>query len=236
MGRILWVNPVGSDAFDDETAEVIERVRSPEHEAVIRSLEQGLPTHLEYHLHEHAVFEPMLELMREAEADGFDAAVIGCFYDGGLRELREALDFPVVGMAEASMLFACSLGHQFSILVGRRKWIPKMRDNAITVGIDRRIASFRSLEMSIPEMFEDPALLDQRAIEQGLLAVEDGAELVLFSELVPATLVERAGAELPIPLLDPGVACWKWAEMAADIYRRTGLSHGRAFGYEAPPV
>ena len=93
---------------------------------------------------------------------------------------------------EASMLFACSLGHQFSILVGRRKWIPKMRDNAITVGIDRRIASFRSLEMSIPQMFEDPA--------------------------------------------DLGVAGWKWAEMVADIYRRTGLSHGRAFGYEAPPV
>src|SRR6202012_3067150 len=119
------------------------------------------------------------------------------------RELREALDFPVVGMAEASMLFAYSLGHQFSILVGRRTWIPKMRDNAITVGIARRIASFRPLEMSIPEMFEDPALLDQRAIEQSLLAVEDGAELVLFSELVPATLVERAAAEPAIPPPDP---------------------------------
>ncbi|HVW46067.1 MAG TPA: aspartate/glutamate racemase family protein [Solirubrobacterales bacterium] len=236
MGRILWVNPVGTDAFDAETVAVVERVRSPGHELVVRSLEAGMPTHLEYHLHEHAVFAPMLELMREAQADGFDAAVIGCFYDGGLRELREALDLPVVGMAEASMLFACSLGHRFSILVGRRKWIPKMRDNAITVGIERRIASFRSLEMSIPEMFEDPAGLDRRAIEQSLQAVEDGAELVLFSELVPATLRERAAAELPVPLLDPGVACWKWAEMAADIYRRTGLGHGRAFGYEAPPA
>jgi hypothetical protein len=110
-----------------------------------------------------------------------------------------------------------------------------MRDNAITVGIERRVASFRSLEMTIPEMFADPAELDRRAIEQGLLAVEDGAELILFSELVPATLVERAAAELPVPLLDPGTACWKWAEMAGDIYRRTGLSHARAFGFEAPP-
>jgi allantoin racemase len=235
LGRILWVNPVGSDAFDQETIDVIEQVRSPAHEAVVRSLPDG-PTHLEYHLHEHAVLEPMLALMREAQADGFDAAVIGCFYDGGLRELREALDIPVVGMAEASMLVACTLGHRFSVLVGRRKWIPKMRDNAIRVGIERRIASFRSMEMSIPEMFADPGRLDEAAIEQAQLAVEDGAELVLFSELVPPTLAARAAAELPIPLLDPGIACWKWAEMAADIYRRTGLSHTRAFGHEAPPA
>jgi Asp/Glu/hydantoin racemase len=39
----------------------------------------------------------MLELMQEAEADGCGAGVIGCFYDGGLRELREALRMPVVG-------------------------------------------------------------------------------------------------------------------------------------------
>ncbi len=235
MAEILWVNPVGSGAFDAETEAVIDSVRSPCHTARIEHLEVG-PPHLEYHLYEHAAFSPMLRLMREAEAEGCGAGVIGCFYDGGLRELREALRMPVVGMAEASMLVAATLGHRFSIIVGRRKWIPKMRDNVILTGLDRRLASLRSIEMGIPDMAANPGEFEDRVIAESRQAVEaDGAELVLLSELVPPSLAERARGELSVPLLDPGVACWKWAEMAADMYLKLGISHARAFGHEAPP-
>ena len=123
MNEILWVNPVGTPEFDSATLELIDAVRSPEYTPRVRSLEEG-PPHLEYHLYEHEALTPMLELMREAEDEGCGAGIIGCFYDGGLRELREGLRMPVVGMAEASMLLAVTLGHRFSIIVGRRKWIP----------------------------------------------------------------------------------------------------------------
>lgn len=236
MAEILWVNPVGDASFDEEARTMIDAVRSPHHVPRIRHIEGG-PPHLEYHLYEHAALGPMLELMREAQADGCAAGVIGCFYDGGLRELREALEMPVVGMAEASMYVAATIGHRFSIVVGRRKWIPKMRDNAILAGLERRVASFRSVEMGIPEMLAEPERLEDRVIDEALRAFQDdGAEVVLLSEVVPPSLAERARAELPIPLLDPGGACWKWAEMAADLYLTQGLSHARAPGYEAPPT
>jgi allantoin racemase len=236
MAEILWVNPVRDAYFDDEARAMIDAVRAPHHVPRVRHVEGG-PPHLEYHLYEHAAFAPMLELMREAQADGCGAGVIGCFYDGGLRELREALDMPVVGMAEASMYVAATLGHRFSIVVGRRKWIPKMRDNAILAGLERRVASFRSVEMGIPEMLADPVRLEDRVLEEARLAYEhDGAELVLLSEVVTPSLAERARDELPVTLLDPGATCWKWAEMAADLYLAQGLSHARAPGYEAPPA
>src|SRR5688500_1470016 len=111
MAEILWVNPVGSGAFDDEVQTLVEAVRAPHHHLRVRHLEQG-PPQLEYHLYEHQALGPMLELMREAEAEGCAAAVIGCFYDGGLREARESLVMPVVGMAEAAMLYALTLGHR----------------------------------------------------------------------------------------------------------------------------
>jgi allantoin racemase len=175
--------------------------------------------------------------MREGQIDGCGAGIIGCFYDGGLRELREAVQMPVIGMGEASILLATTLGHRFSIIVGRRKWIPKMRDNVILTGLERRLASFRSIEMGIPEMAVDPKLFIERTIAESLKAVnEDGAEVVVMSELVPPALAVQAARELPVPLLDPGVACWKWAEMAADIYLKLGLSHRLAFGYEPPPA
>jgi len=236
VGEILWVNPVGTGDFDAETLELIDAVRSPQHEPRVRHLEHG-PPHLEYHLYEHDAFAPMLELMREAEGAGCGAGVIGCFYDGGLRELREALRMPVVGMAEASLLLAASLGHRFSIVVGRRKWIPKMSDNVLLYGLERRLASFRSVEMGIPDVLADPELFFERVLEEGRRAVEeDGAEVVVLSEIATPAFWERARAELPVPLVDPGVASWKWAEMAADLYLRLGIAHSKVYGYEAPPA
>ena len=236
MAEILWVNPVGTGDFDAETVALIDAVRAERHTPRVRHLEQG-PPHLEYHLYEHEALGGMVALMREAEADGCAAGVIGCFYDGGLRELREALRMPVVGMAEASMMLACTLGHRFSIIVGRRKWIPKMSDNVVLCGIERRLASFRSVDMGIPKVLADPERFLDRVIEEGRRAVEDdGAEVIVLSEISSPAFWERASHELPVPLVDPGVACWKWAEMAADLYSGHGLSHAKAFGYEAPPA
>jgi len=235
MGEILRVNPVGTGAFDEETSQLVEAVRSPEHDARIRHLDQG-PPHLEYHLYEHAALGPMLQLMREAEADGCAAGIIGCFYDGGLRELRESLRMPVVGMAEAAMYLACTLGHRFSIIVGRRKWIPKMTDNVVLYGLERRLASFRSVEMGIPDIAADPSRFYDRVLEEGRKAEADGAEVVVLSEITAPQFWDRARSELQVPVIDPGVACWKWAEMAGDLYERLGLSHCKTYGFESPPA
>lgn len=235
MSEILWVNPVGSGAFDEEVSVLVDSIRSPEHHLRIRHLDVG-PPHLEYHLYEHEALTPMLEHFREAEADGCAAGVLGCFYDGGLRELREALQMPVVGMGEAAMLLAATLGHRFSIIVGRRKWIPKMHDNAVLLGLDRKLASFRAVGMGIPELSADHDLFLDRVLAEGALAVEqDGAEVIVLAEHTSPEFNQRARAELPVPFVDPGVACWKWAELMADVYCRLGLTHVQRFGYEAPP-
>jgi allantoin racemase len=236
VSEILWVNPVGSGAFDAETSDLIEAIRSPQHQARIRHLDHG-PPHLEYHLYEHAALVPMVKLMREAEQDGCVAGIIGCFYDGGLRELREGLRMPVVGMAEAALYLACSLGYRFSIIVGRRKWIPKMTDNVILYGLERRMASMRSVDMGIPDIAADPGRFYDRVLEEGRRAVaDDGAEVVVLSEITSPQFWDRARNELPVPMVDPGVACWKWAELVGDLYERLGLSHCKLYGFEPPPA
>jgi allantoin racemase len=234
--RILWVNPVGSDAFDRGTIELIDAIRRPAFEPVVRSLAVG-PPHLEYHTYEHEALGPMLELVREADEEGFDGAIIGCFYDGGLRELREIARMPITGMAEAALALAATMGHRVSIIVGRRKWIPKMTDNAILYGHGQRLASCRSVEMGIPEVAADPDGFFDACIREARRAVaDDGAEVVVLSEIANPAFWERCRREVDFPIVDPGVACWKWAEMAADVYRTAGYSHSKVGGYEAPPV
>jgi allantoin racemase len=234
--RILWVNPVGTPAFDADTLDLIDEVRRPGFVPDVRSLEQG-PPHLEYHTYEHEAAGPMLALMREADEAGYDAAIIGCFYDGGLREARELCRMPIVGMEEASLAYAATMGHRFSIIVGRRKWIPKMTDNAVLYGHERRLASLRSVEMGIPEVSADPEAFFDACIREARLAVsEDGAEVVILSEMATPAFWRRVRDEVPFPIVDPAVACWKFAEMAADLYRTVGYSHSKVGGHEAPPL
>lgn len=235
MKKILYANPVGIKDFDEETEELIAAIKSPGFEPVVKSLDEG-PPHLEYHTYEHEAMGPLLQMFVDAEKDGFSAGIIGCFYDGGLRELREIVSMPVVGMAEAALALAATMGHKFSIIVGRRKWIPKMHDNAVLYGHERRLASFRTVDMGIPEVLTDPQGFFDRCIEEtNLAAKEDGAEVVVLSEMATPAFWEQAKKEAIIPIVDPGVVCWKFAEMVADLYDRIGLSHSKYGGYEAPP-
>ena len=203
----------------------------------MRHLDPG-PPHLEYHLYEHEAFSGMLAHMQEAEADGCGAGIIGCFYDGGLRELRESLRMPVVGMAEAAMLYALTLGYRFSVIVGRRKWIPKMTDNVILGGYERRLASMRSVEMGIPEVAADPELFFDRVIvesrravaggrRRGRGAVRDGHAGVLGAG--------RSGGRLPDRRSRRGLL-----EVGRDGCRHlpagTGQSHSKIGGFESPPA
>ncbi len=234
MKTILYVNPIGRSGHNEATLEWIEAIRSPEFQPLVRSLEKG-PPHLEYHTYEHEAVGPMLRLFKQAQDEGCVAGVIGCFYDGGLREAREYLDMPIIGMAEASLAYAATLGHKFSILVGRRKWIPKMEENNLLYGHGRRLASMRVIGMGIAEMEAEPDRFFDRCIEESRKAIEeDGAELVVLSEFTSPAFWKRAREEVKAPIVDPGIVCWKFAEMAADLYSTVGYSHSKIGGHEAP--
>ena len=56
-----------------------------------------------------------MEILSE-RASEFDAVIIAAFGDPGIGAVREMFDIPVIGLAEASMLMACPLGRNFSIV------------------------------------------------------------------------------------------------------------------------
>jgi allantoin racemase len=236
VGTIWWINPVGTAAFDEEARLAIEAVRAPHHRVVIRHLDDG-PPHLEYREHGHQVITPVIDLAREAEATGAHAVVLGCFFDGGLRELRECVRLPVVGMGEASMLLASTLGHRFSVIVGRRKWVAHIEQNALLTGMERHLASVRAVDMSIPDAQADPAAFFRRVREAARVAVErDGAEVIVLAEIAPPGFAKILRDELGVAFVDPGMASWKWAEMMADRYEHEAVSHSGIGDYEPLPV
>ena len=131
--RVLYIEPVVSEIVDSWKG-YLSQFKSPDTELEVTSLTEG-PKHLEYYSYGSLVVPKILKIIKEAEKENFDAAIIGCFYDPGLRESREIAEKLVVtAPAEASMHIAVTLGQRFSIVVGRTKWIPLMRENVIKYG------------------------------------------------------------------------------------------------------
>jgi allantoin racemase len=192
--------------------------------------------HLEYEFYEHLATRNVIEKAVSAEAEGYDAVVIGCFYDPGLREARELVEMPVVGVCEASLHVASMItAGEFSVLVGRRKWIPKMADNARGYGFEPRIASWRVLGLTVPDM-RDKEKTQAAVLREARGAVEeDMAECVVLGCTGMAGQARRAQEELGVPVLDPVLMGVKVAELRALLWKRFGISHSKIGGYEAPP-
>lgn len=234
MATVLYVMPV------DAPAERQERVRrmlapllSPKVTLEIVSIPGG-PKDLEYHVVDHRAVEWMLATLPRRAGPAPDAVCIGCFYDPGLRELREVLEAPVVGIGQASLLLAAQVAHRFAILVGRRKWVARMMDNAELQGLTRRITAWMEVGVSVQQMRDDPETAHGVIHDVARQALAGGAEAVVLGCAALEGMAVRLQKELGAPVIDPVVAGVKLAELLAVLHERTGLSTSRLGDYEAP--
>jgi len=236
MGRkILWINPVGTDDFDEVMRELFEQEKMPDTEVEVRSLERG-PHHLEYHYYGALVLPDTLHMLREAEQEGFDAAVVGCFYDPGLKESREVVDnMPVVFPAETCIYLAATMADKFSILVGRRKWIPAMRENVERYGMAHKLASFKELCMGVHDFQRNPSETERRMVSLAREAVEqDGAEAIILGCTIEFGFFRTLQEELGVPVLDATVTPFKFAEFKAELKQRYGWAASKIGGFQTP--
>jgi len=236
MSKILLIDPVGTDLFDQPIREFLKTAKAPETELDVVSLKRG-PMHLEYHYYEALILADTLHVVRQAELDGYDAAVIGCFYDPGLYEAREITDRLVVtAPAEAAMHIATTLGHTFSILVGRKKWIPKMHENVVKYGFSDQLASFKSLDMGVYDFQKDPKETARRMRAAAKEAVEkDGAEVIILGCTIEFGFYKELQEEFQVPVIDAVLAPLKYAEFLVELRDRFDWSHSKVYGYQSPP-
>lgn len=233
--RVLWINPVGTDAFDDEMRRLFDAEKMPGTEVEVRSLKRG-PHHLEYHYYGALVLPDVLHMLREAEAEGFDAAVVGCFYDPGLKEAREVVtSMPVIFPAETCSYLAATMADKFSVLVGRRKWVPAMREIIERYGLGGKLAGFKILEMGVLDFQKDPPETERRMVELAREAVEkDGAEAVILGCTIEFGFAQVLQKEIGVPVLDATVTPFKFAELKADLKQRYGWAASKRGGFESP--
>ncbi|MBU2694463.1 hydantoin racemase [Pimelobacter sp. 30-1] len=223
-------------AYDVAIGESLRAEARPDTRLDVASLAGRGPVHLEYNAFELCVAEPSIRAIVWAEQQGYDAAVIGCFYDPFVRAAKEVTNrMPVTAPAEACIRLAQSVGERFSILVGRRKWIPEMEENVHRYGAERNLASFRELGLGVTEFQVDPEVTEKRIREEAIAAVEqDGADVVVLGCTIEFGFYRRLQAEVGVPIIDATVAPLRYAEMLADAAKVQGWTVSSRLGYQSP--
>lgn len=214
--RLLVVQSNTTQAITDLVAEEARRAASPgtEIQAVCGAFgARGIECRTEAAIAAHATVTSFAE-----HAEGVDAGVIACFSDPGLAAARELMPFPVVGIAEASMLTACMLGGRFSILTLGARMAQPLRELVMLYGLSQRFAGIRTIERRVVQAGADPAALAGEVADLAERAVrEDGAEVIILGGGAIAGLARSLAARVPVPLLD-GVTCAvRMAEALAGI-------------------
>jgi len=232
--KVLYIEPVVSETADPWEG-YLSQFKGPETELEVISLTEG-PRHLEYYSYGSLVVPKILKIIRGAEKENFDAAVIGCFYDPGLRESREIAEKLVVtAPAEASMHIAMTLGQRFSIIVGRTKWIPLMRENVIKYGFQDHLASFQPIGIGVLDLQKDPEETKRRIVQAAERAIkQDGAEVIILGCTHQFGFYKELQDTLRVPVIDAALAAFNYAEFLVDLRDKHGWYFNKKNEYQSP--
>ena len=227
--RILVINPNTSEEMTRDIGEAARRYARPGTEIETVCPEWG-PRSIEGHYEDYVAAVASLEVVRERAAD-FDGVVIACFGDPGLAAAREISPVPVVGIAEAAMLTACTVAHRFSIVTVLPRVKPFLEDLVRYHGLESRCASIRTTPLSVLDCERDPSAAGREIVKASRLAIaEDGAEAICLGCAGMGPLDKLVQGELGVPVLDGTACAVKLLEGIVDY----GLFTSRVAAYKEP--
>ena len=234
--RILYLKLVGSEDDRRNIEKYLEESVSEGFEVEARLIKNPFPD-LEYHCYCSLIARDVLREVVRAEREGFSAVIIGCFYDPLLDEARElALKIAVVAPCQASLHVASLLGSSISIIYGRDKHLPRIKELAAKYGFASRIASYRCLDLCVEELYGKRQLVEERLLKVARQAVvEDKAEVVVLGCTALYNLHRALQRELKVPAVDPVLASLKIAELLTVIGEEFEWRHSKRGVFEAPP-
>ena len=153
-----------------------------------------------------------MEILSE-RASEFDAVIIAAFGDPGIGAVREMFDIPVIGLAEASMLMACPLGRNFSIVSFSSRLESWYRESVEWHGMQHRLASIRMLDAPFTDIDSVQSELENMLLELAHRAItEDEADVIITAGAPLAGLAHRVRDRIPVPMVEGVCASVKMAE------------------------
>lgn len=234
--RIAYIDPIRPESAYYFIENELKRFKGRETDIKYFHLNRGTE-HLEYRYYEALIIPDIIHLLMDLENEGYDAAIIGCFYDPGLEVAKEVLKkMCVVGVAEASLNIANTLGEKVTIIAGREKHIPLIMKGLKSKELDRKITSIKSLGFTVDELQHNEGSLNRIMEEKAIEAInQDMAEVIVLGCTMEIGHYEELQSKLNIPIIDPAIAGLKYAEFLVEVRNSCKWYTSKKFAYEAPP-
>jgi Asp/Glu/hydantoin racemase len=155
------------------------------------------------------VIDPLVDIA--SGSSDFDALVIACYSDPGLKKCRSVTDKPVLGIQESALLLATSSASKFGVLALSDVSIARHMKYQAEVGVADRLAGECAVNLTV-----DQGVTDSRAFgllyEAGQkLRDRDGADILILGCAGLAAHRSKLEDQLQIPVIDPTQAAVRQA-------------------------
>ncbi|HSQ03535.1 MAG TPA: aspartate/glutamate racemase family protein, partial [Burkholderiales bacterium] len=230
----LWYQSLARQAesipYGVDLKKLIASIADPDTTVHVQGLSEaaGIGAHyrfLEYHDMKEVIYNAI-----RAEKEGYDAFLIGNITDAGIREAREMVNIPVLGLSETSLHMACIMGTSFGLVAISGEWIRRLLENVERYGFERRLVGIEPMDTSplrMREAFGDRersaavvagfTAAAKRLLKKGAeVIIPAGGEIVVFLAQAGIFELDRA------PVLNGIFELIKMAEMAVRLRALTG--------------
>lgn len=227
--RVLVVNPNTTASMTQTIAGAARAAAAPGTSIEAVTSTMG-PASIEGYYDEALAIPGLLAEIRKGEANGADAAVIGCFDDTGLDAARAQAGIPVIGPCEAALALASFVAQRFCVVtLSERSRVP-LEDLVRHYGMGSR-ACVRAVGVPVLSLEEPESGAGSRLREEIARALKDDrAEAIILGCAGLADLAARLRSEFGVPVIDGVSAAVKQAEALVSL----GLSTSKRGAYALP--
>lgn len=204
----------------------------PGTQADLIDIEEG-PSSIESLYEEFLAVPQTVERIIEAEKNGYDAVILGCYGDPGMDAARELVNIPVIGPGEASFLIGAMLGNSFSIVTVMDSIVGPLKKQVKLAGVESKLASVRAAKIPVLELAKDKDASLKKILDvAGKCIEDDGADVILLGCMSMAFLgvSDEMQKALNVPVVNPAKVGLKLAESLVGA----NLSHSKK-AFMTPP-
>jgi len=226
--KIKVIIPNSSTTFRDSQIQERKQAAAPGNEVQVVCLAHG-PVSIESAYDEALAAPYVIEEVKKAEKEGYDAVSLDCAMDTVVRASREAVKIPVTSAGEASYLLAMGLCNRFSIITVLKSTADAIKENVSKYGFSSKVASVRYACIPVLDLKDEKKAFNAILDESKIAIDKDGAEAIVLGCTGMSSLAQRLNRELGIPVIDPAVASMKLAE----VFVNMGITTS-SIAYEVP--
>lgn len=215
---LIIINPNSSQVVTDGIDAAVDPLRRFGTPITCLTLEHG-PPGIENQRQADLTIALTLRLAaQQKHAAGY---VIACFGDPGLHALRDQTALPVVGIQEAAVMTALTLGQRFGVIAILPASIPRHLRAFGAMGVLDRLAGDRALGLGVADLADEEKSLPAMVTTGKRLRDDDGANVLIMGCAGMAQYRDILEAETGLPVVEPTQAA---AAMALGQIA-LGLSH-----------